>query len=62
MAGSMIDATPAREMPELPRVIGHRGAAAVAPENTLASLRRAKELGAAWVEFEQAHMKKIQGR
>jgi glycerophosphoryl diester phosphodiesterase len=33
-------------------VIGHRGAAAVAPENTLASLRKAKELGAAWVEFD----------
>jgi len=48
----MIDASPARALPELPRVIGHRGAAAVAPENTLASLRRAKELGAAWVEFD----------
>jgi glycerophosphoryl diester phosphodiesterase len=48
----MIDASSARTMPQLPRVIGHRGAAAVAPENTLASLRRAKELGAAWVEFD----------
>lgn len=48
----MIDASPARALPELPRVIGHRGAAAVAPENTLASLRKAKELGAAWVEFD----------
>ena len=48
----MVDASPARAMPQLPRVIGHRGAAAVAPENTLASLRRAKELGAAWVEFD----------
>ena len=48
----MIDASPARALPELPRVIGHRGAAAVAPENTLASLRRAKELGAGWVEFD----------
>ncbi len=34
------------------RVIGHRGAAAAAPENTLASLRKAKELGASWVEFD----------
>jgi len=35
-----------------PRVIGHRGAAAAAPENTLASLRKAKELGTTWVEFD----------
>jgi glycerophosphoryl diester phosphodiesterase len=33
-------------------VIGHRGAAANAPENTLASLRKAHELGARWVEFD----------
>jgi glycerophosphoryl diester phosphodiesterase len=37
---------------DLPPVIGHRGAAAVAPENTLASLRKAHELGARWVEFD----------
>ncbi len=36
----------------LPRVMGHRGACASAPENTLASIRRAAELGAAWVEFD----------
>jgi glycerophosphoryl diester phosphodiesterase len=35
-----------------PRIIGHRGAAAHAPENTLAGLRRARQLGARWVEFD----------
>jgi glycerophosphoryl diester phosphodiesterase len=36
----------------LPRLIGHRGACSAAPENTIASIRRAKELGASWVEFD----------
>jgi glycerophosphoryl diester phosphodiesterase len=36
----------------LPPVIGHRGAAAAAPENTLAGFRLAAGLGAAWVEFD----------
>jgi glycerophosphoryl diester phosphodiesterase len=35
-----------------PKVIGHRGAAGHAPENTIASLRKAAELGAGWVEFD----------
>jgi glycerophosphoryl diester phosphodiesterase len=38
--------------PGLARVVGHRGAAARAPENTLASLREARRLGCAWVEFD----------
>ena len=32
-------------MLELPRIIGHRGAAASAPENTLAGIARAHALG-----------------
>lgn len=36
----------------LPKVIGHRGAAAHAPENTLAGFLRAAQLGARWVELD----------
>ncbi|MSO85608.1 MAG: glycerophosphodiester phosphodiesterase [Rhodospirillales bacterium] len=38
--------------PQVPRVIGHRGAAGHAPENTIASLKIAAALGAHWVEFD----------
>lgn len=46
----MADPPPIR----FPRVIGHRGAAGHAPENTLAGFRKAAALGAAWVEFDVA--------
>jgi glycerophosphoryl diester phosphodiesterase len=36
----------------LTRVVGHRGAAMRAPENTLASFREAARLGAGWVELD----------
>ncbi|WP_186646233.1 glycerophosphoryl diester phosphodiesterase [Fluviispira vulneris] len=36
----------------IPRIIGHRGAKGYAPENTLSSFRKAKELGTSWVEFD----------
>jgi glycerophosphoryl diester phosphodiesterase len=39
-------------MLQLPKVIGHRGAAAYAPENTLESFREAKKRGASWVEID----------
>ncbi|MCP4595520.1 glycerophosphoryl diester phosphodiesterase [Neptuniibacter sp.] len=34
------------------RIIGHRGAAALAPENTLAGIRMAAECGVRWVELD----------
>jgi len=36
----------------MPKIIGHRGACGSAPENTLASILRAAELGARAVEFD----------
>lgn len=37
---------------KLPKVIGHRGAKAYAPENTLESIATAAELGVEWVELD----------
>ena len=36
----------------LSKIIAHRGASALAPENTLAAFRKAAEMGARWVEFD----------
>lgn len=36
----------------LPTIIGHRGAAGSAPENTIAGITTAAELGVGWVEFD----------
>jgi glycerophosphoryl diester phosphodiesterase len=37
---------------QLPRIMGHRGAKALAPENTLSSMKAAATAGATWVEFD----------
>jgi glycerophosphoryl diester phosphodiesterase len=37
---------------KLPPIIGHRGACAYAPENTLESIRTAYEMGVKWVELD----------
>lgn len=39
-------------MLQIPNLIGHRGIKGLAPENTLASFKRAKDLGFSWVEFD----------
>ena len=36
----------------LPKVMGHRGVAGLAPENTLPSFRKVAECGLEWVEFD----------
>ena len=36
----------------VPSIIAHRGASGHAPENTLAAIAKAADLGAAWVEFD----------
>ena len=37
---------------KIPRIIGHRGVAAYAPENTLEGIRTAAEMGLEWVELD----------
>ena len=37
---------------KIPKIIGHRGAAGYAPENTLDSIKTAAEMGFDWVEFD----------
>ncbi len=49
-AGAVPESRPAVADPG--RVIAHRGASRVAPENTLAAFRAAAELGARWIEFD----------
>lgn len=44
----------ADRVPLMPRVVGHRGAAAAAPENTLAGFRAAAACGTRWVEVDVA--------
>lgn len=39
-------------MIKLPQIIGHRGASAYAPENTLESVKTAAEMGVDWVELD----------
>lgn len=43
---------PVSQPPLLPKIIGHRGVAGHAPENTLAGFRAAALMGLAWVEFD----------
>ncbi len=38
--------------PKLPKIIGHRGAAKAAPENTLESIREARRERATWIEVD----------
>ncbi len=39
-------------MIHLPKIIGHRGAAGYAPENTISAIHTAADMGCAWVELD----------
>jgi glycerophosphoryl diester phosphodiesterase len=43
---------PTTSKPNLPKIIGHRGAAKAAPENTLESIREARRERATWIEVD----------
>ncbi|KUL22139.1 glycerophosphodiester phosphodiesterase [Streptomyces regalis] len=49
-AALLLPASAARAGAERPTIIAHRGASAYAPENTLAAVDEAAELGISWVE------------
>ncbi|KUO03998.1 glycerophosphodiester phosphodiesterase [Streptomyces caeruleatus] len=49
-AALLLPASQARAGAERPTVIAHRGASTYAPENTLAAVDKAAELGISWVE------------
>ncbi|MGN9760240.1 glycerophosphodiester phosphodiesterase [Streptomyces sp. SD31] len=49
-AALLLPASAARAGAERPTIIAHRGASAYAPENTLAAVDEAAELGIGWVE------------
>ncbi|MFJ8532423.1 glycerophosphodiester phosphodiesterase [Streptomyces sp. NPDC093591] len=49
-AALLLPASAARAGAERPTIIAHRGASAYAPENTLAAVDEAAELGVSWVE------------
>ena len=49
-AALLLPASQARAGAERPTVIAHRGASTYAPENTLAAVDKAAELGIRWVE------------
>jgi glycerophosphoryl diester phosphodiesterase len=49
-AALLLPASDARAGGDVPTVIAHRGASAYAPENTLAAVDKAAELGISWIE------------
>lgn len=52
LAGALTFLQDARMTLKVPKIIGHRGVAAYAPENTLEGLHTAADMGVEWVEFD----------